>query len=58
MVFRAVFWDVLYFTRQYNPEDSSEHNIAVVIEFILRLIQICFMLFIWGCITRLLGSRF
>jgi hypothetical protein len=25
MMFRAVFW-VVHFTRQYNPEDSSEHN--------------------------------
>jgi hypothetical protein len=34
MMFRAVFWDILpckmivdnQFTRQYNPEDSSEHD--------------------------------
>jgi hypothetical protein len=34
MMFRAVFWVVLpgkmmvanHFTRQYNPEDSSEHQ--------------------------------
>jgi hypothetical protein len=33
-MFRAVFWVILrcemivdnYFTRQYNPEDSSEHH--------------------------------
>jgi hypothetical protein len=26
MMFRAVFWVILPFTRQYNPEDSSEHR--------------------------------
>jgi hypothetical protein len=37
MMFRAVFWIILpckmivdkHFTRQYNPEDSSEHHLNV-----------------------------
>jgi hypothetical protein len=42
-MFRVVFWDILmmeavrtsetsvdnYFTRQYNPEDSSEHQLLL-----------------------------
>jgi hypothetical protein len=30
MKFRAVYWVVLPFTRQYNPEDSSELNTHIV----------------------------
>jgi hypothetical protein len=38
MMFKAVFWVVLpcklivdnQFTRQYNPEDSSEHRLKVL----------------------------
>jgi hypothetical protein len=38
MMFRVVFWDILpckmivdnHFTRQYNPEDSSEHQLSII----------------------------
>jgi hypothetical protein len=38
MMFRIVFWDVLqckiiYFTRQYIPDDSSEHQNLVNLKF-------------------------
>jgi hypothetical protein len=37
MMFRADFWVVLHLTRQYNPEDSSEHQVVPVL-YVKRLI--------------------
>jgi len=45
MMFRAVFWVVLpckmivdnHFTRQYNPEDSSEHYSNAVCDLVQSL---------------------
>jgi hypothetical protein len=52
MMFRALFWVVLpckvivdnHFTRQYNPEDSSEHNLT---QFFGRCLLLTVVIGLW-----------